>query len=146
KGKVSDGSWETHEQHVRLHLKPYLGTVLLAQLRPLHIADLYTKLAERGVSAALQAKIGTTLRMALKDGQRLHLLAPNPAGAVAKPKATRPEITIWNAEQVRKFLRATATDRLHALFVLALDSGMRQGELFGLHWPEVDFAGGSVLV
>lgn len=146
KGKVSDGSWDIHEQHVRLHLKPYVGSLQLSQLRPMHVADFYAKLNGAGVSAAMQSKVGTTFRMALKDAQRLQLLAGNPAAAVARPIASKPAIVVWNAEQVRRFLSALVGDRLESLFVLALDSGMRQGELFGLHWPEVDFDAGAISV
>lgn len=45
-----------------------------------------------------------------------------------------------------KFLDGAADDRLYALYMLAVDSGMRQGELLALHWPDVDFAGSSVSV
>jgi integrase len=66
--------------------------------------------------------------------------------AVDQPKAAKPEIGIWNAEEARQFLRAARGERLEALYVVALDTGMRLGELFGLHWPQVDFGGGAVFV
>jgi len=53
---------------------------------------------------------------------------------------------VYDLDQVARFLDAARTDRLFALYVLALDSGMRQGELFALHWTDFDFASGSVLV
>lgn len=34
--KIGYRSWEPHEQYVRLHLKPLLGSLLLANLRPMH--------------------------------------------------------------------------------------------------------------
>lgn len=46
----------------------------------------------------------------------------------------------------RAFLLAARGERLEVLYTLALDSAMRQGELFGLHWPQVDFNGGTVFV
>ena len=49
-------------------------------------------------------------------------------------------------EQVGELLRAVEQDRLHALYVLAIDTGMRQGEIFGLHWADVDLKAGAVAV
>jgi integrase len=49
-------------------------------------------------------------------------------------------------DQVQAFLKAARQDRLYALYVVALDSGMRQGELFALAWPDIDLDGGSVRV
>jgi integrase len=51
-----------------------------------------------------------------------------------------------DASQVTRFLGAAKEDRLYALYVLALDSGMRQGELVALQWADVDFTAGSVVV
>lgn len=146
KPKVEPRSWEPYEQHVRLHLTPLLGNLRLSNLRPMQIENMYSGLSTNGVSPALQRKIGTTLRMALKDAVRLQLLAVNPATVVTPPKATKPEIGVWNAEQARQFLASACGERLEALYVLALGSGMRLGELFGLHWPQVDFSGGAVAV
>jgi integrase len=50
------------------------------------------------------------------------------------------------SERCNRFLIAARKDRLYALYVLAIDSGMRQGELFGLQWPDVDFTTGAVHV
>lgn len=146
KPKVEPRSWEPHEQHVRLHLKPLLGNLLLANLRPMHCENIYSGLTGNGVSAAPQRKIGTTFRMVLKDAVRLQMLAVNPAVMVAQPKATKPEIAIWNADEARRFTLTARGERLEALYILGLDSGMRQGELFGLHWPQVDFDGAAVFV
>jgi integrase len=139
-------SHDACEQHVRLHLKPIVGRIHLGKLRPFHIASLYSALADKGVSPAMQRHVGVTLTTALHDAVRQGYLSNNPARVIKKPKSKRPEIHPLDSNQVRSFLAATATDRLHALYVLALDTGMRQGELFGLHWPEIDFTSGLVTV
>ena len=132
-------SYDNWEQHVRLHLKPTIGRLSLAKLRPLHVSGMYSTLAEKGVNPPMRKKVAITLSMALEDAVRLQYIATNPAKVVKKPKAKEPDIHPLDKEQSRAFLKATSTDRLHAMYVLALDTGMRQGELFGLHWPEVDF-------
>jgi len=51
-----------------------------------------------------------------------------------------------DAAQVGRFLAAAAGHRLAALWLLALDSGMRQGEMLALNWPDIDFETGTVSV
>jgi integrase len=74
------------------------------------------------------------------------LLPNNPAAKVPLPKVAKREMKVYDGEQVVKFLKAASTDRLYAMYVLALDSGMRQGVLFGLQWSVIDFEKGSVSV
>jgi integrase len=146
KPQVEPNTYAFHEYNVRLHLMPVLRRTPLSKLRPPHVAALYTALADKGVSPATQKHAGVTLSAALNDAVKMGLLASNPAKAVKKPKVSQPEIYPLDAEQVRVFLAATENDRLHAMYVLALDTGMRQGELFGLLWDAVDFATGTISV
>jgi integrase len=141
-------TYEQYQQHVRLHLRPQVGGTRLADLRSLHVSDLYAALSAGGMSRAMLAKVATTLLAALKDAVRLHLIPSSPAAEIRKPKAPRVgvEVRAWTAAEARRFLEAARADRLHALYELALDAGMRQSELFGLHWPEVDFEKGTVRV
>ncbi len=107
---------------------------------------MYADMEARGASASERAKVGTALRMALKQACRLRLLGHNVAGDVPKPKVAREEIQPLDPSQMGLILRAADGDRLAALYTLALDSGMRQGEIFGLHWTDVDFAAAAVQV
>jgi integrase len=43
-----------------------------------------------------------------------------------------------SAEETRKLLEAANGDKLEALYVLAVTTGMRRGELLGLKWSDVD--------
>jgi integrase len=43
----------------------------------------------------------------------------------------------WNPEQARKFLAVATNDRLYALYVVALSTGLREGELMALRWSDV---------
>jgi integrase len=50
------------------------------------------------------------------------------------------------AEETRRLLEAARGDRLEALYVLAVHTGMRQGELLGLKWQDVDLKAGTIQV
>jgi integrase len=146
KAQVEPNTFAFHEYNVRLRLQPTLGRIPLAKLRSSHVASLYSALTAKSVSAASQKHAGVTLSAALNDAVKMGMLISNPAKAIKKPKVSRKEIHPLDADQVRDFLDATEHDRLHAMYVLAIDSGMRQGELFGLLWDCVDWGAETVTV
>jgi integrase len=146
KATVEPNTHNAYERHVRLHLAPRLGTVRLSKLAAAHVKGLYADLARDGVSAALQRKIGTTLTIALNQAVKLDMIGGNPATKVRKPKAAKPTIQVLDPDQTSQFLDAARADRLFPLYLTALDSGARPGELFALLWPDVDFDGGFVSV
>lgn len=138
--------YEVHERHSRLYLTPLLGHLLLRDLRPAHVRSLDERLVADGRSPALRRTILTTLRAALGDAVRIRLLASNPAAGLRMPSAVRKEFTCWNAAQALAFLAEAAVSPHYVFFAVALDSGMRLGELLALHWPAVDLETGVLAV
>ena len=53
---------------------------------------------------------------------------------------------VLSGEQAQKFLEVAKDDPLEALYVLALTTGMRQGELLALKWEDIDFVHGTLQV
>jgi integrase len=111
-----------------------------------HVDQLYAAMAAAGASADARHKAGIVLGTALRHAVRGRMLIANPVSDMPKPKPVRKEIRPLDLEQVTRLLSAARTDRLYALYVMALDSGMRQGELFGLQWEDFDWTGATVQV
>jgi integrase len=93
-----------------------------------------------------QRKALAALRMVLNTAEEDGLVPRNPAKRARRPKADAKRVSYWTADQARQVLTAATGAYLEGLFWLALDSGMRIGELLGLHWPEVDTVAGTVKV
>jgi integrase len=76
------------------------------------------------------------------------LIPPNATEAVKPLQPSREEMRPLTPEQAKILLRAAheAGDRLEALYVLAVHTGLRQGELLGLKWDDVDLEDGSLQV
>jgi integrase len=74
------------------------------------------------------------------------MIPRNVSEAVKAPRPASKEMLTLSANQVRAMLRAAQGDRLEALYVLAVYTGMRQGELLALKWPDVDLRGGRVSI
>ena len=75
-------------------------------------------------------------------------LVPRNAASVKAPRPEKPEIRPLSPDQARKLIATAheAGDRFEALYVLALHCGLREGELLGLRWDDVDFSGSTATV
>jgi len=139
KSKISIATYERYEQHVRLDISPKLGRILVAKLSPFQIGQFYRELTDEGASASKQKRVGKCLRQGLRQAVILGILPNNPAERVSLPRASSKEIQPLTSNQVGVFLREVKSDRLCPLYLLALDSGMRQGELLALEWSDIDW-------
>ena len=136
---VRERTWVRYEQYVRLHVVPSLGKTALTKLTPQHLQRLYADRLATGASPTTVHHLHATLHRALDQAVRWNLVVRNVADLVDPPRDRHFEITTLSPEQARAFLDAAAGDRLEALYVLALTTGMREGELLGLRWGDVDF-------
>ncbi|HEV2357498.1 MAG TPA: site-specific integrase [bacterium] len=81
------------------------------------------------------------LHHALDQAVRWGMIPRNVCDAVTRPGAPRPIMQVLTPTQVSALLEAAREDRLHALYVMAITTGLRQGELLGLQWDDVDLTG-----
>jgi integrase len=152
RGELAESAWANYGALMRTYVLPRVGAVRLVDLTPQRVQALYVELLERGkkdgspLSARSVLQVHRTLHRALGDAVRWRLLARNPAHGIRPPRTEKKEMTAWSATDARAFLAGTASDRLAALWVVALNSGMRRGELAGLRWADVDLDGATIAV
>jgi len=140
-----------YERYVRRHLVTSdLAQKPLARLEPADLRRLYAAKLVSGLSSTsvhhIHAVIHVALQRAVDDG----VLGRNVAGLVGRsnrPKVRRVEVsTIASGDQPRRFLEGAKGERLEALLVLALTTGMRRGELLALRWKDVDLERSTLAV
>jgi len=142
RGTVRKRTWQRNEEIVRLHLKPTLGGIKLDKLDALRVQSLYRAKLDSGLSQRTVQIIHTTLHKALKQAVRWLLISRNVTEAVDPPRPSAKEVRPLGVEQVKKLLGAAKGDKVEALYVLAVSTGLRQGELLGLKWEDVDLQEG----
>ena len=119
---------------VKNHIKPQIGGLILGRLTIVHVQALYAAMGRSGKSAETVRLTHAVLRRALRQAVNWRLLPFNVCAEIERPRVTKTEITPLDGQQVAKLFKVAADDRLSALFTLAVASGMRLGELFGLQW------------
>jgi integrase len=143
---VEPNTYGPYKRHCDLHIVPFLGGVKLARLSRIDVEQFYAALANKGMSAAMRRKVGTTLSTALNSAVEKKLIPFNPASGIRKPKAQKPDIKVLDPDQVAAFLKAAVADRLFAFYLTALDAGARPGELFALRWEDINLDGAYLMI
>jgi integrase len=145
RGTVRPSTFERHEGIIRLHIKPSLGRVGLKKLTPAHVRGLHREKLDAGLAPATVRKIHSTLHKALSqavsDG-----IVPRNAADVKAPRPTPEEMQPLSEAEARAFLDTARGDRFEPLYMLAISTGLRRGELLGLRWKDVDLERGTLRV
>lgn len=135
-----------YSQVVRVHINPEIGGVEITKLTPMMVESLYTKVQQKGSSPRTVQLVHAVLRRALDQGLKWGIIARNPCDAVTAPKNPGREMKYLTPDEIDRFLEAAKADRLHAMFILAVTTGLRLGELSGLRWEDIDFEKGNLQV
>jgi integrase len=143
---VGPSSYVRARQDVRVHLAPGLGHHQLARLTPQQVQALYARMLADGYAPATVRHVHITLHDALSHAVKLGQAPRNVVDLATPPRREQSEMAILTEEQVRALLQAVRGDRLEALLMLALATGMREGELVALRWQDVDLGVGTVQV
>lgn len=143
---------------VRQHLIPALGNLPLTKLSALHVQAYYNQALASGrldddgnstdepLSAATIRRHHAVLHKALGQAVKWGLLARNVADLVEPPRVSRKVGRTLDAEQVGRLLDAARDTGRRALYLTAVATGLRQGELLALRWQDVDFQQRAITV
>jgi integrase len=137
---------ERYEQITRDYILPYLGKYKLKDLRSEHVEKCYQTLLQNHVGSRLIRFAHSILHRCLSDGVKRGIIGFNAAYGARKPKLIQKEMKILDESQVLQFLIAAQGDRYEALYHLAIRTGMRQGEILGLKWSDLDWNRGIIRV
>jgi integrase len=138
RGTVRESTFSRDKYLVVNHVKPSVGRLKLKNLNALHLQGLYRERLDSGLSASTVQKVHHVLHKALAQAVRWDLIPRNPADAVKAPRPMPKEMRPLSAKEARRLLDAAKGDKLEALYVVAVTTGMRRGELLGLKWSDVD--------
>ncbi|WP_089100632.1 tyrosine-type recombinase/integrase [Streptomyces hyaluromycini] len=143
---VGENTIDGYRVAVYHHLIPGLGAHRLEKLEPEHLERFYRKMQANGSAAGTAHQAHRTVRTALNEAVRRRHLTVNPASIAKAPKLEEEEVEPYTVEEVQRLLLEAGKQRNTARWVIALALGLRQGEVLGLKWEDVDFESGVILV
>ncbi len=137
KTNCSERTLEGYTCIVNNHLIPALGQIRLKQLRSQDIQEYYSKSLENLSSRSVHHQ-HRVLSQALKYCVRQGYLGRNPAELVDPPTPRGATMRTLTAEEVEALLKATTESSYYPIYYTAVSSGLRQAELLGLRWRDID--------
>ena len=146
KPSVRRSTYHRYSDIVRRRIVPHIGGIPLSRLSPLHVQGMLSALEREGVSARGRQMVYDELHHALAQAVRWNMVPRNVCDAVTRPRAPRPTMQVLSPEEVKALLEAAREDRFQALYVLAVATGLREGELLGLQWDDIDLSGAILRV
>jgi integrase len=144
-GGVALRTWQDYRYHAEQNVIPAIGAIRLSDLKPRDV-DLWLKsLRDRGLGDRTVEYAQAVLRRALQFAVEWEILDRNPAAArfrAAKRKRTVRaggiKVQFLNPDAARRFLEVAQGDRHEALYALAITTGLRPSELYGLRLKDID--------
>lgn len=146
KGKVKPTTYAGYKNIVNRHLLPRLGPQKVQSLTVQQVELMYADLQAQGLSARMAQLIGVVLGNAMDQAVRHQLVSTNVVRKAVRPKPPKYRAAVWDGAQTQAFVQGTRAHPWHALYVLAILTGMRRGELLGLQWADVDWDQGRVTI
>lgn len=143
---LSENGFGAYRVAVEVHLIPGVGAHRLDKLEPEHLEKLYTKMIANGSKPGNAHQIHRTMRTALGEAVRRRHVTENAAALARAPRLSDDEIEPYSVEEVRRILEAAGRRRNAARWAVALALGLRQGEVLGLKWSDVDLDKGVLRV
>ncbi|GAB2868488.1 hypothetical protein GCM10022221_81770 [Actinocorallia aurea] len=117
----------------------------LDRLLPDHLEAAYQQMYAAGLSSSTVLKIHRIISRALTIAVRRELVGRNVARLIEAPEPADFEPSPYGLDDARKILQVTQLKRRNrARWSLALALGLRQGEVIGLRWPDVNLETGEI--
>lgn len=152
--ELKDTSFERYEGIYRNYIKgSALGKKKLVDIRTAHIQSYYNALAEQGKTTNTIKVLNKTLKTCLNDAIKQGYIVRNYCSLVTMPKCEGStgadkdnDITFFTPEEQKTFIGSLENNKNRMLFILALGSGLRLGELMALKWDNVDMINNTLSV
>lgn len=146
--KLRPQTFAEYNRNCRKVIFPMLGQKKLREIKLHMVNEFYSRLARDGTTNMSIRLLHRVLHAAMEDAVRQGYIAFNPAHRADIParKDAHDSMKIFSPEEHRRFLEGCASARHGTLYILAIMTGMRQGELLGLTWDNVNLERGEIRI
>lgn len=135
-----------YEMVVRRYLQPELGPVRLDRLTVSQVQAMLGRISDNGLAPRSVGHVRAVLRSALNEAVRQELVPRNVATLARPPRPPQRVIEPFTPEECSVILGCAPRFDLLAVVAIALGMGLRQGEILGLRWQDIDLERGTLKV
>jgi integrase len=150
-GNIKPSTQSSYKATIKNHINPNIGALRLESLTTHQIQTFYNAMLNpeetpRPISAKTLKNVHGVLHRSLQQAMFNGYMRSNPSDPCILPHAVKKKIKPLNDYQIAAFMKAVQGHRYEKMFLTALFTGVRQGEVCGLQWECVDFCNGTILI
>ncbi|MDG4658097.1 site-specific integrase [Ectobacillus antri] len=138
KKQVSITTYEQRLYMINKHIIPYFEGFVLRDITTFHIDEFLHQKLEEGLSRRYVKMLQSLLYSAFETAFKWKLVQHNCVRDSRSIKIEMSEKEIWTKCEINTFLDVAKKKRRHLIYMLAIYTGMRIGEILGLTWDNVD--------
>ncbi|MDF2962377.1 MAG: integrase [Paenibacillus sp.] len=137
----------TYTMNIKKHIAPYFKNQEIGKITTQIVEKFYFHLAKKsGLSERSILDIHKIVKSSFKTAVKRKYISYSPVADAEAPKVPRKEMLVWNLDETTRFLKQTKESHMYIAFLLALTTGMRQSEVLGVRWKDIDFEEGVLHV
>jgi len=144
--ECDETTFYNNQLYLKNHIIPRIGETKLQHLDPLTCQGFIKGMHDSGYARNTIERVATLIKQALDKAVIYKIIKENNMRKVTLPKKIKRELNVWDINQVNHFLNFTKMRRYFCVYGLALLAGMRQGEILGLRWKDIDFGKKTISV
>lgn len=144
-GHLAPRTMQQYTGYVNSRVAPVLGNVKLSKLTPVILQQFYNDLS-RELSPKTIHNIHGVIHKSLQQAVDIGYLSRNPTTGTILPRIEKRQIKPLSGAEMTEFLQEAAGSRYEQIYLFALLTGMRLGEIRGLAWDRVNLESPSILI
>jgi len=144
-GRLKESTLVSYRVNLRRHIRPFFGRMRLDQIELMQVREFVKAMLAKQRRPATVLKAVALVKEMFKHAVQWGYLDANPALYVERPRVEIEEMEILTPPEIRRLLEA-AEEPVRTFLLCAVLTGMRRGELLGLKWEDIDFAGNRIHV
>jgi len=151
KPNLRHSTYDQYRGHIENHLKMYFGNIKITRINYDSVESFLSHSYDENVSIPTLRKILVNFGAIMTYACRKRYMDNNPVRDIEKPKGQSEhkedeELEILKPKQIRRLFEKTPEMKYRTLFMTAVMTGMREGELFGLKWSDIDWFNNQIRV
>lgn len=145
-GVIRASTKSTYTQVYKKHIAPTLGKVRLQDITQLRVKDLLKKLDENGFGYETKNKVRILILDMFNKAMIDEFINKNPAKSIKLTRDEKKDVRVLTPKEQTEFFDACKGTFYDNLFIVAVTTGLRVGEISALRWEDIDFERNTIKV
>ena len=135
---VKLSTYVSYKSKLSVHVLPQLGEIKLTELKKEEVQTLCDQLEEKLSDASVHT-VFRVFHTCLSVAEEKELIAKNPADAIRLPQMGKRASRALSTDEQKRLKQVASLSTNGLAVLIALETGMRIGEISGLKWSDIDW-------